>query len=543
MKKNKKIPIIISVILIVLVVIAFLLYLYMSTDFLKSNSQLFAKYLSQNEENIKKITDFELAEVISKLKSENKYEANTDVKILYSEGGEISNPLNDLAAKINIQNDKNNEYAYLNGKILYNEEEYLETELIKSQNVYGVRFPEAIKQFVTVEKNNQFEQIVEEIGFDIEKTETLSEIYENKTLLEDEFIDIITSGMASGEFSKQKNTLITYNNDTVNTNAYSVSLDKQQVKNILTEILNNIKNEADFNYYTDIIEKVIDKIEFSTLKITVYEYKQKTIKTLLEIDQYCISIENIEQNNEIQTKISYSDLNEDNYIQVAITIDKINEEDKEEITVTSNVTNGEDNFTIILSNLTELGENKIQINSEIKYKKNITTIAVNANSEINIGGEIENIQTLDEQNSKLMNSIKEEKRKDLIDQIKEIVFNKFTERIDELISKLVDNDEEEISQTDINKFNAKFEFYTGEEVSSENVKVLLDIVKDNLNAYEFLNEENDKMSVKLMIEKDKTDENGINKILERINSSKKYSISIEYNNENGLIDYIKIDEN
>ena len=116
-----------------------------------------------------------------------------------------------------------------------------------------------------------------------------------------------------------------------------------------------------------------------------------------------------------------------------------------------------------------------------------------------------------------------------------------------------ENIENEVSQTEINKFNAKFEFYTGEEVSTENVKMLLEIVKNNLKSYEFLNNEvpdntvgtttqNNKINIKLNIEKDKIDEAGINKVLEKINSSKKYKVSIKYNDTNGLIDYITITE-
>ena len=47
-----------------------------------------------------------------------------------------------------------------------------------------------------------------------------------------------------------------------------------------------------------------------------------------------------------------------------------------------------------------------------------------------------------------------------------------------------------MSQVEINKFNAKFEFYTGNEVSAENVKTLLTTVKDNLGSYEIKLDEN-----------------------------------------------------
>ena len=116
-----------------------------------------------------------------------------------------------------------------------------------------------------------------------------------------------------------------------------------------------------------------------------------------------------------------------------------------------------------------------------------------------------------------------------------------------------DNSNTEMTQVDINKFNAKFEFYTGDEVSAENVKTLLEVVKNNLGSYE-INQVNDnensnitdsskiKYSIKLAIEKDKTDEDGVKQISEKIKDRAKYKVSITYNETNNLINTITIDE-
>ena len=147
----------------------------------------------------------------------------------------------------------------------------------------------------------------------------------------------------------------------------------------------------------------------------------------------------------------------------------------------------------------------------------------------------------------------------MVEIIKNIVIEKTTERINLLMEKMNFTSSEEsdtengTSQIEINKFNAKFEFYTGDEVSTDTVKELLNVVKNNINSYEFVTQtttensenvsvENEKLNVKIKIEKDKTDEEGINKILEKISSNKKYKVTITYNDENGLIEYINIVE-
>lgn len=577
MRNNKKVLVVISVILILVIASAVFAYLYIATDTFKSNKELFAKYFGQNEEMLQKITDLKTIEVYKNLKSEGKYEANTNMKMSYSEGGEISNPLNNLTVKLNVQKDNEEQYTYIDGQILYEDEEYLETELIKEQDVYGIRFTDVIKQFITVENDENFDEIMNDIGLTTEQSEELINLLEGKTnnneeitTLKGKYLNIVTSTIANGEFSKQKNTVITHNNNTVKTNAYSVLLSNELVENFLITILENVKNETEIlqkisdkeaflNKIDEIAEKIRGEIEIPTIKITVYENKQKTIRTLLEIGKHNILIENTEQNKELTTKINYSNVNEEKQAQTEIVMNRANDENSEKFEITANMSEGENSFSITLSNLLQLTQEKIQVNTKLGYTQGITTVEIEIENNMNIGKNFEKSQTLSEQNSRSLNSIKSEKRKDIIDQLKDLVLQKTNERMDLLNEKMGLNNSEneiienEISQTEINKFNAKFEFYTGEEVSTENVKSLLEVVKNNLKSYEFLNNEvssdtgstiieNNKIDIKLNIEKDKTDEEGINKVLEKINTSRKYKVSIKYNDTNGLIDYITITE-
>lgn len=92
MKKSKGVVIAISIVLILAIVAATFAYLFFMTDVLKSNEELFIKYFAQNEEILQKITDFQTIKVYENLQNENKYESNTNIKMIHSEGGEISNP-------------------------------------------------------------------------------------------------------------------------------------------------------------------------------------------------------------------------------------------------------------------------------------------------------------------------------------------------------------------------------------------------------------------------------------------------------------------
>jgi len=117
-----------------------------------------------------------------------------------------------------------------------------------------------------------------------------------------------------------------------------------------------------------------------------------------------------------------------------------------------------------------------------------------------------------------------------------------------LVDENAQPNEPGISQTDINKFNSQFEFYISNEASGKSVKTLLDIVKNHLKSYEISenaikeNKEDKKINIKLNIEKDVINENGIIEINEKIEENSKYKIIISYKDGNGIIDYITVSE-
>ena len=120
--KSKKILIIVIIIIAVLAVAGTVFgYLFVATDTFKSDKELFAKYMSQNIEAFQKMADFQTVQTYKNLRNEEKYESNTKLKVTYSEGGEISNPLNNLAAQLDIQKDDGNQYFYADGQVIFAE--------------------------------------------------------------------------------------------------------------------------------------------------------------------------------------------------------------------------------------------------------------------------------------------------------------------------------------------------------------------------------------------------------------------------------------
>ncbi len=582
--KSKKILIITLIIILVLAVAGTVFaYLFIATDTFKGDKELFANYISQNSETLEKFTDLQTKKVYEGLKDEEKYESDTEIKATYSEGGEVSNPINNLSAKINIQKDNTEDYFYADGQISYGNEKYLEAEAIKDQEAYGVRFTDIVKQFVTVKNDSKLGEVAKDLGTDSVTLEKIMDVIDGKEnateeivskedvqKIKDKYMNIITNAVSNGTFSSNKDAKITYNNNTVSAKAYTVSLTSEQVEGMIVEILNNLKEEDKIgekyqDKINDIISNITDEKEIPAVKITVYEQNKKTIRTAIEITSLAkITVENTDENNELKTKIQISGISTETTEEYNIEITKKTDENQENVEAVLSVTNGDDTYQAGISNTLKNSDSEIQIKTIFEYKKDILTAALNLNNNIILGDSFEKKQTL-ANNNYVLNDATAESRQKVITQLKQVVPEKMTTRMGLLMEAIglkqnnvteTEKPESEMTQVDINKFNAKFEFFTGDEVTPENVKTLIGIAKENLGSYEInivedsqnsgntttTDPEKIKYSIKLKIEKGKTNEDGTNQILAKISDKKKYKVSIFYKEQNNMIDYITIDE-
>lgn len=584
--KSKKILIIVIIIIAMLSICGGVFsYLFIATDTFKSDKELFAKYMSQNTEILQKLKNSQTIEIYKNLENEEKYESNTNIKMTYSEGGEVSNPMNNLSACLNVQRDNENEYFYGDGQVLFAEEEYLEAEIIKDKELYGMRFPDVAKQFVSIKNDQNLEKVVDDIGTDSITLEMIMDILDGTTQISEEmisqdevealkekYVNMITETISKGKFNSSKKAMITYNNNTVKTNSYTVSLTSEQVENMITQILNNLKTETaivknikDESFEEKIDEKIkllSEEQEVPAIKITVYEKNEITIRTVIEIGLDKIIIENLQENGEEKSKIQFAKMDSEQTIEYDIELTKKTMENQENISLTANIVEGEENYKLSFLSEIQITEKNIELSATASYKKDILTASIVLENSVDLGNDFEKKETLSDSNNVVLNDAEEERRKSIIDTLKTNIPLKIETRLGLLRDALgIESDNEtdeivpeyEMSQVEINKFNAKFEFYTGNEVSSENVKTLLTIVEDNLGSCEIIPMENQenveeikpediKYTIKLNIERNNNNGDGMAQVLEKISDDKKYKISISYKAENQLIDYIIIEE-
>ena len=589
---SKKTLIIVIIIILVLAVVgATFGYLYFATDAFKSSKELFSKYISQNIDAVKNMMTSNVYEEYNIRKSEKNYESNATISMSYSEGGEISNPMNGLSAKLDVQRNIDDNYCYADGQVLYNGEEYIEIEAVQDDNIYGIRFSDVVKQFVAVRDEMRAEEVADDLGVEISELEILFDILngnqkateeilstEERNVLKERYFNIIKENISNATFSKLKKSMITVNNNTIEANAYIATMSYEQVRTMLVQLLNTLKSdeiilekirmsgeeETFLTYIDDMIEKVTDYEKMPELKITVYEQKGITVSTVIEVSNNKIVIENSSN----QIKIQRNVLNTEQEEQQTLIINRVNNGTEETYNIQLNIIEGDTEADIAFINRIAVNDTNLTYNMELNYVEGIKKWAINLDSIIKMTDYIEKKQELDDNNNVILNDLSPENRKAVLEKVITSVSEKLTTRLNLLMQELkieFPSDEEnpveqqpsnefEMPSIEINKFNSKVEFYTGESVSAENVKALLEIVRSNLNSVEFIpveNEENTeqtnnneemKQDIKLYIEKDKENSDLVDQILDKIDDRTKYKVSISYKSESGIINYIMISE-
>ena len=605
---NKKILIIVIIVIMLLAIIGGIFaFLFLATDIFKSDKELFGKYIYQNTEHLNKMLDSQTQKIYQSVKEMNTYETDVDVRISHSEGGEVSNPFNNLSFQLTSQ--KDGDYIYKMAQVAYQDQEALQIEGIKDGEIYGVRFSDVFRQFISVRNEEAIMQVPNNLELDAEMLKNIMGIINGDTNLLDKVITkdeinqlkekytkIIFESFENATYSSQKDAVITVNNNTINANAYTASLTSEQVQNMIVQLLNNLKTDdiiigklETLGITTEEeIEAQIDEIlenlgidqKIPAIKVTVYQEKGVTIRTLIEIDLNKITIDNTEQEGNSATKIQIENLNDEQVNQQNIEISKTNTETKEDYNIKFEIINGENTYTFTTDLSTENSNNNITTEINNQFKTGITTIDVNLTADTK--QYIEEKIELDETNNVLLNDLDDNTRKGIISRVETQVPERVTSRLDTLAQLLFsksleqiieemapdqpeepetgnpstgtgESTEPQLSQVEVNRFNAKFEFYTGESVSAENVRTLLNEAKTNLASVQITsqeteepenthNQEEPKQIFTLNIEKDVPNEELANSVLEQIIDDAKYRVSITYNEQNQLIQTITITE-
>lgn len=579
----------------------------------KSNKTLFFKYFGKNSENIKEIEEiFESTEYEKNLQN-NKYTDDINIKVNYTNNLQTtsednSNTINNVKLLIKGEEDKNNKYSYKDFKLEKDkniatntenqsssensnesnnkEQNIMEVEYIKNDNNYGIRFSDLFKQYLLVENNN-LKDLFRKIGYSEQELENVPDSIEINDItlsdikftedeikqLSEKYSEIINKKVSKEKFEKNSKQVITINEKNITTNAYILKLTNEELNNLYVDLLESLKqdeiilnkiesiqnkiNSININSseskdlkesFAEEIDLQIEKINKTNIgnqetKIIVYENSGKTIRTAIQGKDYEINFDYINTQDEKNIELI---VKKDEIETYNIKLKK----DKDGIKLDIYSNDETNPIKISLEQNKNESDKKCSNNINLKYENANSKLEVSAEQEINIVDNFENENTLNDQNSILLNGLEKEQLQAVLNQVSEEVQQKINSISEEvkindiqeiletlgIINKQQNIEAGGITETEKNRFNSKFEILKGEELDNENVLKVVEAVKDNIiNAQVDTNEE-----IKIEISRNESNQD-IEKSLEEYikkEKDKKYDIKIEYDEDTELVKYI-----
>lgn len=605
MPRKKRRAIIISIILAIFIIVATIcIVLYATTDMFKSNDVLFGKYTRQLLDNLDDILNEDYMADMEETLNSNKFTTNTTTTIRYNENGDNSNPINNIRVNIAGEEEKSTGYNYKDITVTQDDETIAGVEYLEDEEIAGVRL-NGIRQYLSTcienenenENENEIYDLYELMHTDI--PEMIGANANEWNTVKEKYIGIIWENIANATFSKQTGVILEINGIQYNTNAYSITITKEQFNDIYIQILKELEKDEiilskidtidnKLNEYhnfvqdgktSNIKQDFIDEIDNTIQKIqnfnigkdertiSVFESNGVAISLSIDTEEDFVGLDVVngegsnfinflgeekienegEQENSFDLKIEKTTVMNDE----TITIQYDTVEDGEEIANKCRISR-------------KMGNSNADINFNISRSIEQNILEISAETNINIVNEFEEKEELIEnENNIIINSLNDEQKENVKNNAKENIANQINaflqvvpmENINQMLINLNFMEEElddlssenNVTEVEKNRFNSTFELFEGEHITKERVEELIDIAKEDLEDVRIINyreqgEERIPTEYRLVIERGiqnlELAESVINYIEEKYNEE--FSVKLEYDETTGLVNNIYI---
>ena len=591
MTRKKRRTILVLIILVVILIIAGIFtLLYLRTDLLKSNKTLFVKYIGQTTSHLQGyINKVSESDYKSRLE-QSKYTTDTNIEINYSDGElteEASqNPINNLQINITGNVDKISNYRYNDIKLNQNDEEVAELKKKKNGSTYGIRFADLFRQYLLVDDNN-LADLLEKLGYNSEESGNISNSLELENsisnvlqiteeeigTLEEKYFAQMFENIDGSNYQKQSNQVIEIDGNNYTTNAYTLTLTKEQMYDFYLEILNAMKEDTiilskienldtvlntyyvalgqnkDYTLvdkYTSFIDEKIqeksgNRIGQDARTITVYETDGITVRVEAGLGDYQITFDMLP---EVYARfyLKGPSIEEDISLIIQNTI----------VTFTAQTNNNNETKNLqIVRNRTVNGDN-CNDKYDITYTVGTNELKNNITNDINIVSEFDEQVSLNQENSIVLSDLEQEQLNNLLETVRTNLDTRATEieqtiNIDEIRSVLVDLDilkqiqtleSTGVTETERTRYNSQFEIYRGTDLEAERVQRLVDNMEEFFSSIEIT----DNNVFKIKLDSNSYDENVKTTLDNFLEESRNvtYNVDVEYNSETGLVEYFVI---
>ena len=602
-KKRRTIKAII-VMIILAIILGICLLLYTLTDMFKSNDILFNKYVGQLVENIVPMLNEENMITLKETLAENKLSLDTNVNITYSGEENTDNGINNLKMHIEGNTEKRTGYNYQNIQILQNEDVLAGVEYIQEEALSGIRL-NGIKQFLSTNIQDESDNEIQLI-YNLANTnfiELLKITSEELRTLEDKYVNIIIENISNASYSKQSDVVLEINEEKYNTDAYSLTITKEQFNNIYIKILQEIKQDeiilsklekvdnAINTFYQLIqdadtsnlrqkfiqkVEDTIEEIQSSNIgndqrTITVYETDGRAISLAIDTEEYFISLDvlNTQENNFINFLGNEKIEENEKENSFDLKIEKTFTENNQEIKLNYNIVEeGEKTANEILINQKMEDASKISNYYTISRSVEENRLDISIENVTNVVNDfVSKEQLAENENNIIIEELTEEQEENVRSNIEDNIFTQLN-NIQQVVSfesirnmlvqvKIIEEELEKISNEEITeaeriRFNSDFEFFEGENISKERLLELLNLTKENIEDIVITQYQQQRSSniqsnpLEYMLKINRNKEEGNLELAEEfintITESRNnlFSVRLEYNEETGLINSVYI---
>lgn len=381
--KKSKLP----VIIIVLVLLAAAVFpcLYFFTDIFKSKTQVFAEKLTSKQSIRKQIE--ESNKLMERMEKEP-YKSETKITLDIGEG------LNYLAQsyvgldlskfEINETSQSDTEAVESNIAIKYNNKNIIALDLLKKDNLIGLRVKDLYSKYFTVENDN-LKSLVRNFGVEdtssvpnklvtseeIRKAITITEKDMDK--IESKYSKVISDSIKSKEVTEEKDVEVSFvvNGETkkLNTKKSKITLNEKEALELVIDIVKELKDDEDtlklivdnydnlvkvyedagYDIYfdelkvsdlkdglKDLQEQLKDELEdykdksnsdLEKMDIVLYDYKNEIVKTSILVSDVEISLISYSEGDEDYLEVSFVD---SSYSQSQVITIYVYEKSKEE---------------------------------------------------------------------------------------------------------------------------------------------------------------------------------------------------------------------
>ncbi len=506
--KSKKIILIIIIVMLLLILLSGFAFAYFSTDLLKNDKELFFKYAMQtiSEEN-----GFIEEDLITYLKNKKekaysnngRFYANIDIPEQDMKRLEYTNKM-DISFSGEVDN--NNSKLEQEFSINYSDNVKLPFSFKKENNTIGLMQSQYIsKKYLTlnlnsleeINNNNSFIS-VDNVKNGINQVGGISNINFSKQEIEnlqDTYSTILKENIPNNEFSSsnengEKAYILKTNSRELSEVAIQL-LEKLKTDSIILNKINESSMQNNSSKITsesidDLIDKIRDLKEISSLKIKIYQQNGKTSKIYIKNENIDISIEKVKNKEGLQYNILVNMFkNSENESSLFLNV-KYNGLEEMDVVKESY------QFGIEFN----IGENDEQSEASVdsyKYQYNLE-------NEISFKDTIQ-LEDFSKDNSFSLSDLNEEKRNNMINTISQRLTSVNKKQMEELglnensnpminmiplvfihysLGENIQNETlNELEEAEISNFNSKFELYEGANIGGGTVKGLLTVIASN----------------------------------------------------------------